>query len=130
MAEVLNAPKRRVDNEVSRLSDSVYVLQMHCKIIEDISKKYRSSLLRSRILLASTAVSTVILPTAAMISFTLFPDYGIIHDLSAQYILGYPIIAILGGTASTFSLCCTYSVNILAFYPNGICSLLYASYAT
>ena len=66
VAEVLNAPKRRVDNEVSRLSDSVCVLQMHCKIIEDIVKTYRSSLYRARISISAAALLTVILPSAVL----------------------------------------------------------------
>ena len=66
VAEVLNAPKRRVDNEVSRLSDSVCVLQMHCKIIEDIVKTYRSSLFRARMSISAAALVTVILPSAVL----------------------------------------------------------------
>jgi hypothetical protein len=44
--EVFNAPKRRVDNEVSRLSDSLQLLQMHCKIMEDIQGQYRTAKLK------------------------------------------------------------------------------------
>lgn len=39
--EVLNAPKRRVNNEVSRLYDSVSLLQMHCKIVDDLVRQYK-----------------------------------------------------------------------------------------
>jgi hypothetical protein len=66
VAEVLNAPKRRVDNEVSRLSDSVNVLQMHCNIVEDISKRYRSSLFRSRLLLSAALTVSVGCPAVAL----------------------------------------------------------------
>lgn len=32
-AEVFNAPKRRLDNEVNRLADSAAQLHMHCQIM-------------------------------------------------------------------------------------------------
>jgi hypothetical protein len=62
VAEVLNAPKRRVDNEVSRLSDAVAVLQMHCQIIQDVGKRYRAARLRARLSEASAAVVAVGVP--------------------------------------------------------------------
>ena len=79
VAEVLNAPKRRVDNEVSRLSDSVYVLQMHCKVIEDVTTKYNSALFRTRLYLLACATGTIILPSSLLISdllslYTVLPD--------------------------------------------------------
>ena len=79
VAEVLNAPKRRVDNEVSRLSDSVCVLQMHCKIIEDIVKTYRSSLFRARLSLTAAAIFTVILPSAVLCADT-FSFYQVMAE--------------------------------------------------
>ena len=38
--EVRNAPKRRVDNEITRLSDSVSLLRMHVNIIRDLTNAY------------------------------------------------------------------------------------------
>ena len=38
--EVRNAPKRRVDNEITRLADNVSILQMHVKIIRDLTDRY------------------------------------------------------------------------------------------
>jgi hypothetical protein len=38
--EVRNAPKRRVDNEISRLSDNVALLQMHFNIVRDLAATY------------------------------------------------------------------------------------------
>ena len=67
VAEVLNAPKRRVDNEVSRLSDAVSVLQMHCQIIDDVSKRYRGSRLRARLMVATSAITSIAVP-ATMIT--------------------------------------------------------------
>ena len=67
VAEVLNAPKRRVDNEVSRLSDAVSVLQMHCQIIDDVSKRYRGSRLRARLMVATSAIASIAVP-ATMIT--------------------------------------------------------------
>jgi hypothetical protein len=39
--EVLKAPFRRVDNEIQRLTDSLHVLHMHCKVIDELVKRYR-----------------------------------------------------------------------------------------
>ena len=38
----MNAPSRRVNNEISRLSDSVQLLNMHCSIMSEVISKYRS----------------------------------------------------------------------------------------
>ena len=32
VAEVLKAPKRRIDNAITRLGDATALLQMHCKV--------------------------------------------------------------------------------------------------
>ena len=57
--EVLNAPKRRVDNEITRLTDSVALLQMHCVVVDDIVAQYRFSLNQSRLLLAACAFTSI-----------------------------------------------------------------------
>ena len=64
VAEVLNAPKRRVDNEVSRLTDSVSILQMHCSIMEDVTTRYRSSLLITRLSLLGVSTVSITTPLA------------------------------------------------------------------
>ena len=64
VAEVLNAPKRRVDNEVSRLSDAVSVLQMHCVVVQDVGKKYRQRRLRSWLAVGAAAVTAVAIPAS------------------------------------------------------------------
>ncbi len=58
VAEVLNAPNRRVDNEITRLADHVSLLQMHCKVINDLSSQYKKKVMRSRLLLGSYLLST------------------------------------------------------------------------
>lgn len=40
VAEVMKAPKRRIDNVITHLNDSVHLLLMHAKIIEDTRKRY------------------------------------------------------------------------------------------
>lgn len=101
VAEVLNAPKRRVDNEVSRLSDSVCVLQMHCKIVEDIGSRYKSALFRSRVSLFSTFFSTVFLPSATLLGAAVSPEFGIASGVTSGFVLGYPAVAVLGAVAGT-----------------------------
>jgi hypothetical protein len=55
MREVLNAPKRRVDNEISRLTDAVSLLQMHLRLVDELSKQYISAVFKSRLALGATA---------------------------------------------------------------------------
>ena len=43
-AEVFRAPARRVDNEISRLSDSVQALTMHCRVLHAATSEYKSAL--------------------------------------------------------------------------------------
>ena len=40
VAEVMKAPKRRVDNVITHLYDSVCVLRMHTRICQDLRKRY------------------------------------------------------------------------------------------
>lgn len=54
--EVMNAPSRRVDNEITRLGDSVQLLQMHCNILGEIVSAYRAQVWRSRAVVASSVV--------------------------------------------------------------------------
>ena len=42
--EALKAPFRRVDNEIQRLSDSMHILHMHCRVIDEMVRRYRSHL--------------------------------------------------------------------------------------
>jgi hypothetical protein len=51
--EVFNAPKRRVDNEITRLTDSISLLQMHMAIVDDLVKQYRQATWNVRLALAA-----------------------------------------------------------------------------
>lgn len=67
--EVFNAPRRRVDNEISRFSDTIGALQMHCRIVDNAVGSYIYQLWRARIITAAT--------TAAAIAFTMGMSYVI-----------------------------------------------------
>ncbi len=56
--EVLNAPKRRVDNEISRLTDAVSILHMHLTVVDELSKAYKKSILKSRVALAAAVAGS------------------------------------------------------------------------
>ena len=62
IVEVFNAPKRRIDNEVSRLSDALLLLQMHCKVVEDLQQRYRSAMWRYKIFQGGATVLTLGVP--------------------------------------------------------------------
>jgi len=49
VAEVMKAPKRRVDNVVTHLNDSVHLLLMHAQIAQDVQKKYSKMVWDNRI---------------------------------------------------------------------------------
>lgn len=56
--EVMNAPKRRVDNEISRLTDAVGILHMHLTVVEELSKQYRTAIFRDRLSLVALVLGT------------------------------------------------------------------------
>ncbi len=52
--ETFNAPRRRVDNEISRLTETVSALLMHCKILDRVMETYHDKLWRVRFMTAAT----------------------------------------------------------------------------
>ena len=63
--ETFNAPRRRVDNEISRLTETVSALLMHCKILERVMETYHDKLWRARFYTAATLVGSVVVTVAA-----------------------------------------------------------------
>lgn len=57
--EVMNAPHRRVDNEITRLSDSISLLEMHCLIVEELRSQYSRLKLKNGILLGTSLFTTI-----------------------------------------------------------------------
>jgi hypothetical protein len=56
--EVFNAPKRRVDNEITRLTDSISLLQMHMAIVDDLVKQYRQATWNVRLAMAAAVTGS------------------------------------------------------------------------
>ncbi|KAL3762277.1 hypothetical protein ACHAWU_000924 [Discostella pseudostelligera] len=54
LAEVMKAPKRRVDNVITNLHDSVHLLLMHAVVAEDVRSRYSKRLWENRIQEASS----------------------------------------------------------------------------
>ena len=46
--EIFKAPTRRVDNEISRLSDSVHAPTMHCKVLREVVQRYTTTMWKWR----------------------------------------------------------------------------------
>mmetsp|Transcript_2127 Transcript_2127/g.4509 ORF Transcript_2127/g.4509 Transcript_2127/m.4509 type:complete len:471 (+) Transcript_2127:59-1471(+) len=88
--EVLNAPKRRVDNEISRLTDAVSLLQMHLRLVDELSKQYISAVFRSRLALGATG-STAVGALAAAVLLGLPPQ-----------VTGAVAVAAVGGTGGLY----------------------------
>ena len=49
VAEVMKAPKRRIDNVITHLHDSVHLLLMHAQISQDVKKRYTKMVWDNRI---------------------------------------------------------------------------------
>ena len=94
VAEVFNAPKRRVDNEVSRLADSAALLKMHVSIINDVLSQYKRFRLWNYAMLTAGWVGGVSLP-AGMIA------------------LGLPF-----DIAGTTAVCCVLGLSFSTFLQN------------
>lgn len=71
----MNAPLRRIDNEISRLTDYVSALSMHCSLLDRVVAQYRDQLWtgRCRVLLAAAA-GTAATAAAVFLCDRLFPD--------------------------------------------------------
>ncbi len=67
LVEVFNSPKRRVDNEVSRLADSAAALHMHLQVIGDITSQLRRARLTSYLQLIGGLVSIVCAPAGLLV---------------------------------------------------------------
>jgi GTPase SAR1 family protein len=93
-SEVFNAPKRRVDHEISRLSDSVYLLLMHCKVIDSTISRYKARMWSHRLnlLAAGCAIAASGLAVGAFVFYNmerspLPPKIESLSDLSAAVIV-------------------------------------------
>jgi len=49
VAEVMKAPKRRIDNVITHLNDSVHLLLMHARIVEDTRSRYSRMVWENRV---------------------------------------------------------------------------------
>jgi len=49
LAEVMKAPKRRIDNVITNLHDSVHLLLMHAVVAEDVRSRYSKRLWENRV---------------------------------------------------------------------------------
>jgi len=56
LAEVMKAPKRRIDNVITNLHDSVHLLLMHAVVAEDVRSRYSKRLWENRVQEASSAI--------------------------------------------------------------------------
>jgi hypothetical protein len=66
VAEVLKAPKRRIDNVVTHLNDSVHQLQLHATILNDVRLRFRRKLWEHRIQQAAATLGGAGLTSLAL----------------------------------------------------------------
>ncbi|CAE7646309.1 EHD2 [Symbiodinium microadriaticum] len=65
--EVLNTPRRREDNDITRLTDKIHLLDMHCRIVDDALSRYSKSLVRFRMAIFGAVVSSAAAVGAATV---------------------------------------------------------------
>lgn len=70
--EVLNAPKRRIDNEITRLNDSIALLQMHLTIVDDLIKQYKKLQFKTNAIF-TTSLLTSLSSAASLFYFQAVP---------------------------------------------------------
>jgi len=59
VAEVMKAPKRRIDNTITHLNDSVHLSLMHALVLQDVRTKYTQLRWQQRLHTGGTAVAGV-----------------------------------------------------------------------
>jgi hypothetical protein len=57
VAEVMKAPKRRIDNMITQLNDSVHLLLMHALVVEETRQRYSKLVWQQRVQAGSTMVA-------------------------------------------------------------------------
>ena len=75
VSEVMKAPKRRVDNVITHLNDSVHLLLMHAQIAQDVQKRYSKMVWDNRIqelgsLVAGVGLSSIGIYASLPVEFT------------------------------------------------------------
>ena len=86
--EVFNAPKRRVYHEISRLSDSVHLLLMHCKVIDSTITRYSARVWANRKCLFAAGCAVAV--TGYMLSILVLDhndESGSISSAAAQSVM-------------------------------------------
>jgi len=70
VAEVMKAPKRRIDNVITHLSDSVHQLHLHAVLQNHVRQRYRKNLWNHRAQLVVSSVMASALVSAAVYTHT------------------------------------------------------------
>ena len=85
VAEVMKAPKRRIDNVITNLHDSVHLLLMHAVVAEDVRSRYSKRLWENRL----QETSSILLGTA-------MTGLGIYFSVPAEFTGGIIAATVLG----------------------------------
>lgn len=85
LAEVMKAPKRRIDNVITNLHDSVHLLLMHAVVAEDVRSRYSKRLWENRL----QEASSILLGTA-------MTGLGIYFSVPAEFTGGVVAATMLG----------------------------------
>jgi len=85
LAEVMKAPKRRIDNVITNLHDSVHLLLMHAVVAEDVRSRYSKRLWENRL----QEASSILLGTA-------MTGLGIYFSVPAEFTGGIVAATVLG----------------------------------
>jgi len=92
-------PRRRVDNEISRLFESVTALQMHCELMDHIVEKYQQKLWELRWVNVGVTLASAAITYGVHALLHYWNGYDTVHSISATTgaTSGTPVGATVGG---------------------------------
>jgi len=71
--EVLNTPKRRENNDITRLTERIHLLQMHCRIVDDVLARHHNDRWRFRMCMF-TSIAAAVVGTAGASALVSTPE--------------------------------------------------------
>eukprot|EP00602_Paraphysomonas_sp_CaronLab_P001079 CAMPEP_0185036396 /NCGR_PEP_ID=MMETSP1103-20130426/29335_1 /TAXON_ID=36769 /ORGANISM="Paraphysomonas bandaiensis, Strain Caron Lab Isolate" /LENGTH=407 /DNA_ID=CAMNT_0027573919 /DNA_START=414 /DNA_END=1637 /DNA_ORIENTATION=- len=86
--EVLNTPKRREDNDITRLTEKVHLLEMHCRIVDDVLSRYHSDRWRFRLSILGSVAAAIGSTAGAAVLITSPEAIAVTGSLSTLLVIG------------------------------------------
>ena len=100
VSEVLNAPKRRLDNEISRVADAAALLHLHTTIMSEVLDMYSKEVFTTRAMIAGIGSVSFVASSCSLVAcfasdFATTLAGGVPISLSAPAALGITLLSTL-----------------------------------